>query len=134
MTNNMPHEYGDPFLKIDEDIELEATYRIAWLIEYYESDPTLAGIRFNYDVIVRNGPQIDILLMTDEEFQYYEDESRWRCIDEFSQRKTVTNTQECILELDEYDFVLDHGYHSEPEQWDDALVSVKAEARPIYNI
>lgn len=50
---------------------------------YYGLDFTDTG-QLTYDFVVRDGPPIDVIVMDESEYQYFENEQRWEYYSEFS--------------------------------------------------
>jgi hypothetical protein len=71
-------------------------------------------------------------LLSEEEFQYYEDGARWRCLESYSEHDVVTKTIECKLKPGSYVFAIDNGYDTSPYTEEIALISIKMEARPVF--
>ncbi|MFW6017986.1 MAG: hypothetical protein ACOCPX_04130 [Halapricum sp.] len=79
------------------------------------------------EMVVREGPAVDVFVATAQEFQYYENGERFQVVDDLSFKGSEGGTRSGVLEAGEYALVIDNkdgGWAEPPTNFDDDLARV----------
>lgn len=74
---------------------------------YYTLEFSQAGT-IEYDFIVRDGPSIDVILMDESEYQYYESEERWEYYTRLSSLDSIEDNMQGQLSAGTYRLIFDN--------------------------
>ncbi len=81
-----------------------------------------------YDFIVREGPEIDVILMDESEYTHFESQSRYNYYTKFSQLNSAGGTVEQVLPAGSYYIIFDNseaGEASPPTDFNNSVATVE---------
>lgn len=94
---------------------------------YYTIEFSQTGT-IEYDFIVRDGPAIDVILMDESEYQYFENEERWQYYTELSAMDSTGDNVSGQVSAGTYRLIFDNSNQGEaapPSNFSNDVVSVE---------
>jgi hypothetical protein len=93
------------FQNIDTEVTIDPGEHVYWELDFSDPEPGESRPIMISDVIVREGPKIDIFVLKEDEFEAFENGQRF---EGFNDTGVTNSTESATLQLAQYYFVIDN--------------------------
>ncbi|MFC4359306.1 hypothetical protein ACFO0N_15275 [Halobium salinum] len=121
-----------PLYSADEDVEIEEGYYRYWELFFSEdAELDVSGVELSYTVVVRNGPSVDVVLTSRDEFEYFRQGQSIQYYPEASRLDTEYANVTGNLHTEDYVLIVDNSGYGEAKGLQKAELSVEISGERI---